>query len=124
MKGLVCICCKDSHIKFYMQRALKVTLDIPKTARYHIIFRAITNESSPVTGKVMLTPKGGVGSKQSSPVTFGSTNVPTHHTVGDKGMATQFMLTKGQWDLMLVLPPASVLLVRILSFLYSATNKD
>ena len=106
-----------------MQRALKVTLDIPKTTRYHIIFRSITNESSPVTGKVMLTPKGGVGSKQSSQVTFpvkqvGSTNVAVHHTVGDKGMPTQFMLTKGQWDLMLVLPPASVLLVRpsILSF--------
>lgn len=100
-----------------MQRALKVTLDIPKTARYHLIFYSVTNESSPVTGKVMLTPKGGAGSKQSSPVTFpvkqvGSTNVPTHHTVGDKGMATQFMLTKGQWDLMLALPPASVLLVR------------
>lgn len=96
---------------------MKVTLDIPKTARYHIVFRSITNESSPVTGEVMLTPKGGVGSKQSSKVTFpvkqaGSANVDAHHTVGDKGMATQFMLTKGQWDLVLVLPPASVLLVR------------
>ena len=66
----------------------------------------------------MLTLKGGIGSKQSSLVTFpvkrvGSTNVDVHHTVGDKDIATQFMLTKGQWDLMLVLPPASVLLVRV-----------
>ena len=65
----------------------------------------------------MLTPKGGIGSKQSSPVTFpvkqvGLTNVDVYHTVGDKDMATQFMLTKGEWDLMLVLPPANVFLVR------------
>ena len=66
----------------------------------------------------MLTPKGGIGSKQSSPVTFpvnriGSANGDVYHTVGDKDMVTQFMLTKGQWDLMLVLPPANVLLVRL-----------
>ena len=100
----------------FLQRAIKVTLDIPKTTRYHIIFYSITNGSSPVTGEVMLTPKGGEGSKQSSKVTFpvkqvGSANIPTHHTVGEKEKATQFMLTKGKWDLILALPPASVLLV-------------
>lgn len=96
-------------------------MDIPKTGRYHIVFRYVLNESSPVTGEVMFTPKGGVGSKQSSKVTFAATRdaQPAHQTVGSAGMATQFMLTKGHWDLMLLLPPASVLLVRTSSYEYS-----
>ena len=61
----------------------------------------------------MFTPKGGVGSKQSSKVTFPVTQAgPAHQTVGEGEMPTQFMLTKGQWDLVLLMPPASVLLVR------------
>ena len=109
-------------IHFVKQRALKVTLDIPKTARYHIVFRYVLNESSPVTGEVMFTPKGGVGSKQSSKVTFPVTpSGPAHQTVGETDMATQFMMTKGQWDLMLLLPPASVLLVSI-CISYQHTN--
>lgn len=94
-------------------------MDIPKTGRYHTVFRYILNESSPVTGEVMFTPKGGVGSKQSSKVTFQVTPAgPARQTVGVADSPTQFMLTKGQWDLVLVLPPASVLLVSKASDVY------
>ncbi|XP_068678125.1 laminin subunit alpha-like [Montipora foliosa] len=94
-----------------LQRALKVSMDIPKTARYHIVFRYLLNESSPVMGEVMFTPKRGAGSKQSSKVTFPVTPVgPAHQIVGEADLATQFMLTKGKWDLILLMPPANVLL--------------
>lgn len=94
-------------------------MDIPKTGRYHTVFHYILNESSPVTGEVMFTPKGGVGSKQSSKVTFPVTPTgPARQTVGVADSPTQFMLTKGQWDLVLVLPPASVFLVSKASDVY------
>lgn len=67
----------------------------------------------------MFTPKGGVGSKQSSKVTFPVTPAgPARQTVGVADSPTQFMLTKGQWDLVLVLPPASVFLVSKASDVY------
>lgn len=91
-------------------------MDIPKTGRYHIVFRYVLNGSSPVTGEVMFMPKGGAGSKQSSKVTFPVSQDPAHQTVGAAAdMATQFMLTKGKWDLMLLLPPTKILLVRLTS---------
>ena len=66
-------------------------------------------------GEVMFTPKRGAGSKQSSKVTFPVTPVgPAHQIVGEADLATQFMLTKGKWDLMLLMPPANVLLVRLI----------
>lgn len=71
-------------------------------------------------GEVMFTPKGRAGSKQSSKVTFPVTpDGPAHQTVGEEDRATQFMLTKGKWDLMLLLPPANVLLVRLWICFYS-----
>ena len=96
-----------------------MTLDIPKTTRYHMVFRYILNESSATIGEVVLTPKGGTGSKQSSRVTFpvtkvGSAQADRYQTVGDKGKQTQFMLTKGQWDLMLRFPSSNILLVSYL----------
>ena len=94
-------------------------MDIPKTGRYHTVFRYILNESSPVKGEVMFTPKVGVGSKPSSKVTFPVTPAgPARQTVGEADSPTQFMLTKGQWVLVLVLPPASVLLVSKASDVY------
>ena len=105
---------------YFKQRALKVTMDIPTTGRYHIVFRYLLNESLPVMGEVMFTPKGRAGSKQSSKVTFPVTSDgPAHQTVGEEDRATQFMLTKGKWDLMLLLPPANVLLVRLWICFYS-----
>lgn len=93
-------------------------MDIPKAARHHIVFHYMLNGSSPVTGEVMFMPKGGVGSKQSSKVTFPVTQAgPAHQTVGEADQATQFMLTKGKWDLMLLLPPASILLVSVVTHL-------
>ena len=72
-----------------------------------------------MTGEVMFMPKGGAGSKQSSKVTFPVSQGPAHQTVGAAAdMATQFMLTKGKWDLMLLLPPTKILLVRLTSDQY------
>ena len=95
-------------------------MDIPKTARYHIVFHYLLNASSPVTGEVMFMPKGGAGSKQSSKVIFPVSQGPAHQTVGATAdmQATQFMLTKGKWDLMLLLPPEKILLVRVSSEQY------
>jgi hypothetical protein len=99
----------------FQQKVIKVTLEVPKTGRYHVVFNYALNHSQPVKGEIELSPRG-QGVKQSSPVTFpstqvGSTYVDGFATAGQRGQPSQFMLTKGTWDLTFMAPPSKLIVV-------------
>lgn len=103
-----------SHI-VNQQKTITVTLEVPKTERYHVIFKYVLNQKDAVDGKIVFSPRG-QGSKQSSPVTFTSTQVGSTFTDGYavaavNGVSTQFMLTQGTWDITFTAPPSKLLLV-------------
>lgn len=92
-----------------------MTLEVPKTGRYHVVFNYALNDSNPVRGEISLSPRG-QGSKQSSSVTFGSTQVGSTYvsgftTAGEPAQPSQFMLTRGTWDLTFKAPPSKLLVV-------------
>jgi len=100
---------------FFLQKTIKVTVNVPKTGRYHVVFDYVLDQKDAVQGQVELSPQN-QGSKQSSSVTFPSTRVGSTFTngyavAGENGISTQFMLTKGTWDLTFTTTPSKLLLV-------------
>ena len=73
------------------------------------------SQANPVNGTVVLSPVGGSGVQQSSPVTFRPATIrPLFVTTADGGQNTQFQLTEGRWNLVLEAPPSSLLLVNFI----------